>query len=171
MNDDEVKMLYSTNKEIANHYDSNKNVTKTIEYSFLVCQEDPMDTASVTKIVYWDSYFKDYANVIKLLNIIRNSNIQVVTVKQIFYRENKTTLKDFLVKCYIDTLKKKEDIEQLLNINTTKERISSYLTTFYNLVNNLDIYPLYDEYIKELNLVTDYDRQIESKNEKPILFN
>lgn len=164
MNDDEVKMLYSTNKEIANHYDSNKNVTKTIEYSFLVCQEDPMDTASVTKIVYWDSYFKDYTNLIKLLNIIRNNNIQVVTVKQIFYRENKITLKDFLVKCYVDVLKKKEDLEQSLNIDTNKERISSHIIAFYKLVNNLDIYPMYDEYIKELNIVTEYETRNKSKN-------
>jgi len=162
MNDDEVKMLYSTNKEIANHYDSHKNITKTMEYSFLVCQEDPMDTASVTKIVYWDSYFKDYVNLIKLLNIIRNNNIQIVTVKQIFYRENKITLKDFLVKCYADTLKKKEDLEQLLNIDINKERISSHIISFYKLVNNLDIYPMYDEYIKELNIVTEYELRIGS---------
>ena len=167
MSDDEIKMLYSTNKEIANHYDSNKNITKTMEYSFLVCQEDPLDTVSVTKIVYWDSYFKDYANLIKLLNIIRNNNIQVVTAKQIFYRENKMTLKDFLVKYYVDTLRKKEELEQQINVyilGKNKEPISSHIISFYKLVNNLDIYPMYDEYIKELNIVTEYKTQIESNN-------
>ena len=158
MNDDEIINKFSTNKDIANYYDSIRNINKTIEYSFYVCTEDPTDTTCVTKIVYWACFYKQYDDIIKMMGIIRGNQIQIEKMKQIFYRETKLTIKELLVKYYIDTMTKREKLLKKNNISLTDKEPSSYLSEFYIMLNNIDIYIMYDAYICELNIVKEYEK-------------
>jgi len=143
MDDETVKQMYTTNLEIANYYDSMRNIKKTLEYSFIVCQEDPTDTVCVTKIVYWSSIYKDYDTIMKLFGLVRNNKIQINKLKEIFYRENKKTLKDLIVKLYIDTIEKKEKLSKQKNI-VDDTPMHQYLINFYRAIMDMDICTIYD---------------------------
>lgn len=138
-----VRQMYETDKDIANYYDSIKNINKTIKYSFIVCRSDPLDTISVTKIVYWASFYKNYDDIIVLIDLIRGNRAQVNKLKEIFYTENGATVKDLLVKYYIDYVRKKEETK------TCDRKVHMYLTDFYKAIADPDIYMIYDVYVKE----------------------
>jgi hypothetical protein len=167
MGDDEtVKERFRTNKEIANYYDSIKNIRKTLEYSFKACQEDHTDVCCVEKIVYWSSFYKSYDDVINLVGLVRGNVQQVQKMKETFFRENKRTLKDLLVKRYIDTVRAKEIAEKKqnnninININMSDNVLSDHLTVFYKAVVDFDIYLIYDLYIAEKNSLDQYNKMI-----------
>lgn len=159
MGDDEaVKKQFRTNKEIANYYDSIKNIRKTLEYSFKVCQEDHTDVCCIEKIVYWSSFYKSYDDIIDLVGLVRGNPQQVQKMKEIFFRENKRTLKDLLVKRYIDTVREKEIVEKKQNCNILDNMLSDHLTVFYKAVMDFDIYLIYDLYIAEKNALDQYNK-------------
>ena len=147
MNENEIRKMFSTSKEIANHYDSIKDIKNTIKYSFIVCEEDPEDTVCVTKIVYWACFFKEYDDIIRLMGIIRESKIQVEKMKQIFFRETKNTLKELMIKYYIDTMEYNETSKKI----KSEKMICEHLREFYTLITNVDIYEIYDAYVKLLS--------------------
>lgn len=143
LTEDEVKKMYSTNKEIANYYDSIRNIGKAIEYSFLVCKENPLDVDCVTKIVYWASFCHKYDDIIKLCGIVKDNKIQFNKLKEVFLKENKRSLKDLLVKYYLDIIVKQE--EQNLHFN----KVSVYLTEFYHAIQSTDCLEIYQMYLTE----------------------
>lgn len=151
MEEEDVRRMFSSNKERANYYDSIKDIQNTIKYSFIVCQEDPSDTVCVTKIVYWACFYREYDDIIKLMEVVRNNATQVEKMKQVFYKETKQTIKDLLIKYYIDAVDRKEIQEK--NIETKQCSISEHLRDFYLLVVNVNIYEIYDAYIKLKNRI------------------
>jgi hypothetical protein len=163
MNEQDVKKMFTSNLEIANYYDSIKNIKKTMEYSFMVVQEDPTDVICLTKIVYWASFYKNYDDILKLIAMVRNNTIQSNKLKEIFYRENKLPIKDLLVGYYIDAVKEK--INQIKQINCIAgpgaqvqdtKSTDEYLKTFYQTMMHFDYRVLYDEYLMESDLIKQY---------------
>jgi len=149
MDDDEVKAMFTSTLDIANYYDSIRNINKTIEYSFKLCEEDPNDTVGVTKIIYWTSFYKQYDDVFKLLSMIRGNIKKINKAKEIFFRENKISLKQLIATQYINCIKQKE-----LSNNLSNTSISENLEKFYNLMMEWDFYPLYDELVNEQKSIT-----------------
>ena len=143
MNEETVKQMYSTNLEIANYYDSIRNIKKTLEYSFLVCQENPSDTICVTKIIYWSSMYKDHETIMKLFEIVKNNKIQLEKMKEIFYRENKRTLKDLIARLYIDVVEKKDKLLKQKNISDDVDK-HICLKNFYKAITDMDICTIYN---------------------------
>lgn len=159
--DDKVHQLYSTTLEIANYYDNIRNVDKTIEYSFKLCEEDENDTVGLTKIVFWSSCLKRYENIFKLMEMIRGNHIKIDKLKEIFTRENRMTLRNFLLSQYINIIKQKESYINIINQEQNEEKIidikaSEYLELFYNLICSFDIYTIYDAIINEENIIELY---------------
>lgn len=140
---EDIHKLFTTTLEIANYYDINRNVSKTFEYSFKLTEEDDKDTVGVTKIVFWASSLKQYDNIYKLMDIIRGNALKIDKLKEIFNRENKMTLRNFLLSKYINIVREKEFLNKI-NCN-----ISTYLDIFYGLVCSPDIYSIYDAILKE----------------------
>lgn len=142
-----IEQMYEKNIDIANHYDNIRNYEKTIEYSLKVVKEDPSDTVCVTKIVYWSSFYHDYDKLFELMDIIRDNRMQISKMKEIFYRENKISFKEYIVKRYIECIKKQED-SNLLKLST-----GEHLELFHKLYTDWDIYTLYDEYIIQKSIL------------------
>jgi len=163
MGDDEaVVERFRTNKEKANYYDSIKNIKKTLEYSFKACQEDHTDVCCVEKIVYWSSFYKSYDDVVDLVGIVRGNALQKQKMKEVFFRENKRTLKDLLVKRYIDTVSAREIVEKKLTEKNTDltiqhVKLSGSLIDFYKAVTDFDIYLIYDLYVAEKKSLYQYN--------------
>lgn len=165
ISNDEIKRMYSSNKEIAGHYDLNGNIKKTIEYSFMAIAEDPEELDCVTKIVYWGSALNDDNILFELLDMIRpttkeHNSKQVQKAKEIYYRENRgKTLKDMLAKLHIDTVGKKQDI--LKQLRPSEINVADDMNKFYNAITNPDIYVLYDLYKAELIIVDELIKNLD----------
>lgn len=155
--EDDVIKLYSSTLEIANYYDNIRNIEKTMKYSFKLCEEDDHDTIGLTKIIYWSSQLKKYNNIFKLMELIKGNNIKLDKFKEIFLRENKISIKNFLIKQYIFLIKKKEDLILSLNphISIDVKRSSDYLETLYGFMYDYDIYVIYLEIQKEQQIINE----------------
>lgn len=148
-------------KELANLCDSIKDINGMMKHSFLACQQNPEETDCVIKIIYWASFYKNYDDVMKLLEIIKNNQEQLKCAKITFLRENKITIKEFLIKKYINLVKQKEslhknrDIDVIDDINDNVS-VSDHLTKFYDMISNIDIYCIFDECIREKKYIQSF---------------
>jgi|688.fasta_scaffold304914_2 hypothetical protein len=142
--------IYTTTLELANYYDEIKNVTKTLEYSFKLVQEDSTDVIGLTKIVYWSSFFKKYDNILKLMELIRGNNLKINKLKEVFIRENRIHLRNQLLNMYINIIKEKEQH----NI-TNNKKLSDYLDLFNSMSFDMDIYTIYDAIQEEIKILND----------------
>ena len=152
---EELLQTYGSFKEIANHFDLIRDINNMITYCQLSCSEDASDCDSVEKLVYWCSNMKKYDAILDLLMIIQNSTLQVKKMKEIFYRENKISIRQLIINKYIDIIKIKENLVDAIKSkhgqDLDKGKIASYLDKFHKLLNDIDIMPLFNEYLYEKN--------------------
>ncbi len=135
--------LYTTTLELANYYDSVRDIDKTVEYSFKLCNEDQSDIVGLTKIIYWCSLYKKYDRILELLKLIKGNDLKLERFKDIFLRENRMTIKNFLIRQYILLIKKKE------SDGTFKGSVYEYMQMLYSFMYDHDVYFILGELEKE----------------------
>lgn len=131
--------------EQANYEDNCRDIPKLLQTCFTIIDIDPENLIAITKIIYWCSYTKSYVTILELVEKVHNNKNSMKHIKEVFYRENKTSIRGLLLTAYIDVVKQKEQSGNTYNIGD----ISNYMTKLYNFTLELDISNLVNAYIEE----------------------
>ena len=155
--ENEINQMYTSTLDIANYYDSIRDIEKTLKYSFMLCEENSNETSivGIIKIVYWCSQMGKYDKILELFELIKGKDIQIDKFKESFLRENKISFKNYLLKTYIKIIITKEQLFEQNKIIDNKKS-SEYMIFLYKLMYEIDLYAIYDEIKNEKNNVTDF---------------
>lgn len=147
-------------KNLMEYNDKIRNIEKMLDYAFIILDIEPDNTVCIEKIIYWCSYLKTFDIIMRLIDKLYTYENSMNIIKTIFYRENKSSIRNLIVSSYIDIIKKKEvlldhykHIPQFDIYKYNPSDISLYMTKIVTFLNEMTINNLITDYIKEKNIL------------------
>lgn len=151
-------------RHLANHHDVLRDIESTFKYCFMVLEKDKTDKVCIEKIIYWTSKKKDYDTLMELIRIVDKDLVLLQFIKEIFYRENKYSIRDVIFTSYIKLIREKEILCDKL-IKTVKSTpdvdiyvyvpgdIADNITKAHKLYMDFDLLNLINEYFAEKDIL------------------
>lgn len=167
-NEDEILKMYTSTIDLANYYDSVRDIDKTLKYSFLLCLDEKLASIGIIKIIYWCSKLGKSDKIFELFELIRNNDQLLDVFKESFLRENKISFKNYLLKTFIKIITNKEHVlDQIKNttgLTLDDNKPSYYMTILYKLMYETDLYSMYNEIKNEKNNIDDIKEKCQNLN-------